>query len=141
MAGSINAGSTKFQMQFPCEVGSSDGSDGVAISESGRHLTQHITPSRKLTGLLAGNPHEQPLWEGAGNGSRLTQIPRKSLTRQLLFKAQNMIIPLWSEHQRAEASKYSSTSSSVFPLVSGRSKAATKKYTTVNQENKKNMDE
>jgi hypothetical protein len=26
-------------------------------------------------------------------------------------------------------------------LVSGRSKAATKKYTTVNQENKKNMDE
>jgi hypothetical protein len=56
-------------------------------------------------------------------------------------KAQNMIIPLWSEHQRAEASKYSSTSSSVFPLVSGRSKAATKKYTTVNQENKKNMDE
>ena len=27
------------------------------------------------------------LWGGAGNGSRSTQIPRQSLTRQLFFKA------------------------------------------------------
>ena len=36
--------------------------------------------------LCEGKLHAQFLWGGAGNGSRLTQIPRQSLTRQLFFK-------------------------------------------------------
>ena len=36
--------------------------------------------------LLEGKPHEQFLWGGTGNGLRLTQIPRQSLTRQETFR-------------------------------------------------------
>ena len=35
---------------------------------------------------LEGKPHEPFLWGGAGNGSRSTQIPRQSLTRQETFR-------------------------------------------------------
>ena len=47
-------------------------------------------PSRRnsLGELLEGEPHEQFLWGGAGNGLSFDSgTPRQSLTRQLFFRA------------------------------------------------------